>query len=235
MIISHKYKYLFIQLPHTASTAIGRELCENYEGVRILHKHARYHEFLAIANAEERTYFIFSGIRNPLDGGALTSYFKYKTDRRDYANPKSLVTKTALKQFLFVRNTNADFTTFFKRFYRFPYDNVISLFHEKLDFIIRFENLQADFAKALELIGLEQKRPLPVVNKTAAKGDSFSSYYTPEIYQQARRVFGPFMKKWGYDFPPEWGDDPIPWSSQILFYVMGILRKAYWRYFPAKF
>ena len=31
MIISHKYKYLFVELPRTGSTAISNELCEYYE------------------------------------------------------------------------------------------------------------------------------------------------------------------------------------------------------------
>lgn len=228
MIISHKHKYLFVELPHTASTAIRRELCQNYEGVPILYKHARYHEFLAVADAEERTYFTFSGIRNPLDA-VVTVYFKLKTNHRDYANPRKLILKNTLKKFHFVESTDADFTTFFKKFYRLPYDNWSSLSHEEFDFVIRFESLQGGFAKALELIGLEQRMPLPGVNKTTGRENGFLSHYTPEIYQQAKRVFGPFMERWGYDFPPEWGDDPIPRSSQALFHILGILRKVHWR------
>lgn len=230
MVISHEHKYLFVELPHTGSTAIRRELCGNYDGVPILHKHARHHEFLTIANAEEKAYFVFSGIRNPLDM-VVTLYSKFRTNHRDYTNPTKLITKKALEEFHFITSTNADFTTFFKKFYRLPYDNWSSLSHGEFDFIIRFESLQEGFAKALELIGLEQKRPLPVVNKTAGREDDFlSQYYTPEIYQQAKRVFGPFMKRWGYDFPPEWGDDPIPWSSWVQFYILDILRKFYWRH-----
>ena len=54
MIISHKYKYLFIETPHTGSTAISNELQENYDGQRILHKHAYYFEFARQASEEER-------------------------------------------------------------------------------------------------------------------------------------------------------------------------------------
>jgi hypothetical protein len=160
----------------------------------------------------------------------VTLYFKFKTNHREYTNPKKQFTKSALKKFHFVKSTNADFVTFFQKFDRLPYDNWSSLSHDRFDFIIRFENLQQDFAKALELIGLEQKRPLPRANRTAGKGDDFLSHYTPEIYQQAKSVFGPFMEKWGYDFPREWGDDPIPWSSHVLFYILAPLRKVYWRH-----
>ena len=53
MIISHKYKYLFIGLPLAASTAISKELCEQYEGVPILSKHSIYQDFLKTATEEE--------------------------------------------------------------------------------------------------------------------------------------------------------------------------------------
>jgi hypothetical protein len=42
-------------------------LCELYDGEKILSKHSRYHEFLKIASEEEKKYFVFSGIRNPMD------------------------------------------------------------------------------------------------------------------------------------------------------------------------
>ena len=34
---------------------------------------------------------------------------------------------------------------------------------------MRYENVQDDFSKAIQLIGIQQKRPLPVVNKTREK------------------------------------------------------------------
>jgi len=67
-------------------------------------------------------------------------------------------------------------------------------------------------ASALGLDDLEAEalaRPLPVVNKTGEKREAFWSYYTPEVQDYARRIFGPFMKEWGYEFPPEWGGRPF--------------------------
>ncbi len=67
MIISHKYKHLFIELPLTASTAVSKELGENYGGSWILYKHAAYQDFLRQATAEEKEPFVFSSSHNPLD------------------------------------------------------------------------------------------------------------------------------------------------------------------------
>lgn len=236
MIISHKHKYLFVELPHTGSTAVSRELCENYDGIPILHKHAFYDEFLHVASSEEETYFVFSGIRSPLDE-AVSVYFKYKTNHKEnYTKPERLkkngghVTNADLRRFSFIKNNDADFPSYFRRFHTYPYDNLSRLSHKEFDFVMRFENLQDDFAQALGLIGIEPKRPLPVANKTGGKSRDFISYYTPEIREQARRVFGPFMRRWGYDFPSEWGDNSVPWSSQMLFHACGILKKFYWRH-----
>lgn len=71
MIISHKNGCVFIEFPDSASSAIHEELREYYDGVPIFHatlgRHGYYHEFLRSATAEEKNYFVFSCMRNPLD------------------------------------------------------------------------------------------------------------------------------------------------------------------------
>jgi len=66
VIISHKYKYVFIGLPLAASTAISKELCEKYDGKPILSKHSIYQDFLKIATKEEKGYKVIACARNPL-------------------------------------------------------------------------------------------------------------------------------------------------------------------------
>ena len=77
MVISHYYKYIFIETPQTGCSAIRNELLENYKGEIILNKHSVYSEFLASASKEEREYFAFSSIRNPLDKHT-SSFLKLK-------------------------------------------------------------------------------------------------------------------------------------------------------------
>ena len=236
MIISHKYKYLFVELPHTASTAISKELTEHYDGQKIIRKHAYYHEFLKIATPEEKKFFVFSGIRNPLDV-IITPYFKYKSNHEDvYTTPKlwkrngGFVPNSALTKFNFVQTTNADFPTFFKKFYYLPYDDWSCLAHHQFDFIIRFENLQSDFATLLSLLKIEQVRDLPLANKTPDKKGDFWTYYIPEIRDLARNVGGPYMKKWGYKFPNNWKNKTVPWYSQTTYKLVSFVRGLKWRY-----
>jgi hypothetical protein len=242
MIISHKHKYLFVELPRTASTAISRELRELYDGQAILRKHATYYDFLKIATPEEKQYFVFAGIRNPLDD-AVSLYFKYKTDHRqqfaglaeNQRKKRRLAEHVAAIKFRFIKETEADFSTYFKRFYKIPYNTWSDLSHKQFDYVIRFENLQNDFASVLALIGIEPQRPLPALNKTGGKDRDFLSYYTPEIIPRAKHVFGPYMKRWGYAFPPDWGDDSVSWWQASQFEFFNLFRNVYWRYVRFRF
>jgi hypothetical protein len=236
MIISHKYKYLFIELPRTGTTAISEELCELYAGQPTLLKHATYFDFLKTASPEEKEYFVFSCIRNPLDD-AVSHYFKVRTDHKgNFTDParkhkrSGLVGRFNQRVFNFLKSTDADFSTFFLRYYRLPYNNWASLSHKEFDFIIRFENLAGDFDKALRLIGIEPVRPLPQVNRTGKREKSYLTYYTPETIGRAKRVFSPFMRQWGYEFPPEWGETSVSWWNQLEFDFFNLFRNVYWRY-----
>lgn len=236
MIISHQHKYLFVELPRTASTAISKELRQLYHGEPILRKHATYNDFLKQASPDERGYFVFSGMRNPLDH-AVSLYFKYKTDHKHkftdqekIARRRGIVNRVAMMKYHFVTQHEADFPTYFRRFYKIPYNDWSNLAHRKFDYVIRYEHLQDDFATVLRLIGIEQQRPLPVVNKTGGKSRDFTTYYTPSTIARAKRVFGPYMKQWGYEFPPEWGVTSVPWWNQLEFEVFNLFRSVYWRH-----
>jgi hypothetical protein len=236
MVISHRHRYLFVELPLTGSTAIRRELCAHYAGEPILRNHSTYYDFLKIASPEEQRYFVFSGIRNPLDH-AVSLYFKYKTDHKQkFTNPKKIqrrkgiVGQLDVLKYRFVTRGEADFPTYFKRFYKIPYNTWSGMSHKRFDFIIRFENLQEDFATTLQRIGLEQVRPLPLVNKTTQKDRDFLTYYTPDTIARAKRVFGPYMRQWGYTFPPEWGVGEVSAWDQAGFAFFNMFRTVYWRY-----
>jgi len=55
MIVSHRHRYLFIEIPLTGSWAIHRELREHYGGSPILHKHASYPEYRRTLSAGRLT------------------------------------------------------------------------------------------------------------------------------------------------------------------------------------
>ncbi|MEM9255837.1 MAG: sulfotransferase family 2 domain-containing protein [Pseudomonadota bacterium] len=244
MVISHSHKYLFVELPLTGSTAISKELTLNYGGELILHKHATYREFLRVATDAEKEYFVFSGIRNPMER-AISQYEKYYsnhknrfTDEKKLARRKgfysSLDKMMDLKRFRFIQEHGDNFPAYLNRFYKIPYDNWSRLDHHRFDFVIQFERLQEDFSEVLSRIGIEQVRALPLVNKTEKKSLEFSDYFTVETKARAVTVFGPFMEKWNYAFPTEWGEVQVSSSQRAWFNFLGFFRRLIWVYLRPK-
>ena len=259
MIIGREHRYVFVELPRTGCTAVGKELIASYGGERILTKHSTYSDFLRHASTSERGYFAFSSIRNPLDD-AVSHYMKISSDHHGrYSDPvrrkysvgnrgadvfrsegtdnqgrppkrRSLSDRKDNRIHRYITRTDADFAAFFRRFHWLPYDNWSSLDHQRLDHVIRFERLEETFAEALEMLGLTLVRPLPVKNKTDAKDRHWSSYYTPEIIPRAKFVFGPYMHRWGYEFPAEWGDAPPMITAETAYRALSPVRTVYWRH-----
>lgn len=231
MIISDVYKYVFVELPRTGSTAIATELCKNYSGAHILYKHATYDEFFRIASPEQRSYFVFSGIRNPLDD-AVSLYFKLRTDHEGNLNRKRgfytrLFYAFRSRQSRFINRKDADFSQYFLRYYNWPYDNWSTLSHKSFDYVIRFEDLQRGFTEVLRMIGAEQERPLPARNRTAERNLQYHDYYTPKAKARAQWVFAVYMEKWNYPFP--WCQIKPGTLNRAVFCGLNFFRVFYWR------
>lgn len=228
MIISDEHRYVFIAQPHTACSAIQIELKRHYGGRRMLTKHATYAAFLRAATPEQRRYFVFSGIRNPLDE-AVSLYFKYKTDHKGNYTARLPIMSERQREAFEVVTEEADFASYLRRFYRRPYDNDTIVYHRHMDHLVRFEHLQEDFSLALQRLGLEQVRPLPMINPTGERG-TYLDYYPKDLRPHAARIFGPFMRKWGYVLPREWAGVSVPRSAMITFRLLSPVRYLYRRY-----
>lgn len=233
MVVSDKHRYVFVELPRTGSSAIRRVLIHNYDGRAVLHKHATFEEFLKIATQEQRQYFVFSCIRNPLDD-AVSLYFKLKTNHKNKFLPGGkrqplLSTIVRRLQGKVGFDPRCSFPEFFLKSYRLPYDQWSSLSHRRFDYVIRFENLANDFEAVMERLGLPSGVSLPVHNRTSGKSRDFLSYYTPATIKRAKCVFGPYMQQWGYQFPPGWGETEVGVWTGLEFRLLRTLRLFYWR------
>jgi hypothetical protein len=236
VIISHRHRYVFVELPRTGSTAVRRELRTMYEGQPILYKHATYPEFLRIATDDEKTYFAFSTIRNPLDQ-AVSRFFKLKTDHKgQFSDPQRIRAKRWLNRLVdrrvyqFASQPDADFATYLRRYHVLPYDTWASISHDKIDFVMRFERLAEDFEEALKRIGIEPARRLPHTNPTRARDMEYTSYFPPGSHVLARRIFGGYMERWGYTFPPEWHLGQLTASERFAYATFSRLAGLYWLY-----
>jgi hypothetical protein len=233
MIISHKYKYVFVGLPLAASTAISKELCEMYEGKPILSKHAIYQDFLKVASEEEKKYKVLACSRNPLDI-SVSQYTKMMNNANGNYSNENLLRKNGghFKQFEFnlakrFWEINGTYDQFLNEFYKVPFDNFLSVTVPYCNYVMRFDYLQQDFEKALLSCNIQPKRLLPVVNKTNKKV-SYEAFFNENNKKKALSIFGPYMLKHNIPFPNSWIQPIVPFYSRLLFAIMGKIRMFYW-------
>jgi hypothetical protein len=234
MIFSHTHRYLYVELSHTGTTALANELRQQYAGSDILRKHAHYGEFLRAASVDVKRYFVFSGIRNPLDE-AVSVYFKYKADHRRRYNrmeacrAQRVGSPTRADGLATAPSTPRDLTL--ARTFAAPIAGLTTIeAASTTNASTTSSELQGGFSEALRCLGIEPQRPLPLVNRTNEKRDDFWSYFSPDLIPQAKRVLGPFMHAWGYAFPPEWGESAEPPRVWIEYRAVNMLWDFYWRY-----
>ena len=179
MIINEKYKYVFVGIPFSGSSAISKELVEFYGGKKIYGKHTNIQMFLNDKRYKSDEYFIFGVYRDPFSILAVT-YSKYLYNAKNvYTNKKYLiengghVSKRAIKLYRKIHNDNLSFLDYLriKSTFFMPFGFVFSINEKYLDYCIDFNNLSEDFNKVLLKIGLEKKRDLPIYNKTSKKVD----------------------------------------------------------------
>lgn len=233
MVISHRYRYLFVENPLTASWAIRNELLKYYDGEPIRHKHATIQEFLGSATRGEKNYFSFATVRNPLDV-LVSRYFKLKTNHKGaFTDPQAveslLVDYSDRRKYEDLHQLGMSFEEAFRRYWKFPYSDQIELSSNHLDFVIRFERLQQDFSEIMRRLGLRQVRSIPVVNKTREKKEQWESYYTSATIPIAKKACGPFMREWGYEFPEAWGPYRNARLSSIEYFLFSKFRGLYQR------
>ncbi|MEM1145317.1 MAG: hypothetical protein AAGI88_22285 [Pseudomonadota bacterium] len=241
MVISHKYKYVFIELPYTATRAISDELRRNYDGVEILNKHSNYPEFAKFATETELDYFVFCGIRNPLQI-PISLYLKYRNTETSAlwlgdpgrSEAKNLVSRVydllAVQKVRMAKKDEVSFDDYFLQNYRVPFDNWSRVTLPHCDYVLRFEELQEGFASVLEKIGIQQVRDLPRRGNAVAWSHDPSEYYGTRSIVRAKWVFAPYMRRWGYSLPEQWGGFDATPLTDTVDGIMSIGRSFYWKH-----
>lgn len=238
MIVSNEHKYVFIQFPQAASTAIGEELVRHYDGEEVLRKHSNYHHFREWAGERAGDYFVFSSIRNPLEK-QVSLYHKFASNHKGFFTDPSTwqqnggwISRREQRRFRFIRDNNASFQDFFRRFFFLPYVDWSVLAHKQMDYVIRYESLQRDFEKVLDRLGLDLVRELPAVNPTAKARDPLSEYYPDSMSARACWVMVPMLDYWGYPVPSHWNCSEVATAvSKALFRAIAIVKGVYYNHF----
>lgn len=224
MVISHKHKYVFVGIPFSASSSITKELITNYQGESILNKHSNIQTLIKETNININDYIVFGVYRSPHK--ILISRYNKRRNNPDnrFTDPKFLiengghVSKKAQKMSKLIREGNLSFAQFMNlSFHIVPYDNEFTMNAPFFNFIIDFDNLESDFIKVLNLIGLEPGKKLNKINITN-KRDDFSYQLSDSFHS---KYFAPFLH-YNSKYIPRY----IKQKPNVFFYLIFLfLRK----------
>jgi len=182
IIVSEQKKFIYMKPTKTAGTTVLRHFLEK-EIKDIFHLKDHPKEFLfwlnAITDKELEEYFIFVVVRNPFDRFVSSSSYlkiqfnKLLYDFDNYAQKEKIRVHT-LPQFFYTHNNGKCF----------------------VDFICRFECLQADINIVCDHIGLK-RTTLPITNKSKHK--PFEKYYNKSDIRKLEQIYPEDIKHYGYN------------------------------------
>jgi hypothetical protein len=185
---------IFVHIPKCAGMSITKALYGNLAG-----GHTTFDRYLLIFSSKEiRSYFKFTIVRNPWD--RLVSAYHFLQgggfDEKDRQFAKS-----ELEHFSsfdeFVRNWVDSASIWKCNHFRPQYHYFLDQFRRvPLDFVGRFENLQADFEYICDRLGVQATLP----NVNASRHRDYRGYYTPETRKIVASVYATDIDLLGYEF-----------------------------------
>tara|TARA_A100001037_G_scaffold306597_1_gene353094 strand:+ start:17827 stop:18462 length:636 start_codon:yes stop_codon:yes gene_type:complete len=209
-VISHKYKFLSIRIPKTASTSVTFALNEYFDihGCSDENSPYRYHssasrlkEHFNSQNWNFDEYFKFAFVRNPWDRFVSNCFFLINEFEKEQNNPTGIHPP----EFLNKAKHIASFGSFKKivmdgtALHTSPtqYDFLKINDSVGVDFIGKTENLQEDFNTVCDKIGIPQQK-LPHANSTKHK--HYTEYYDDETRQIVAEKYAKDIEYFGYKF-----------------------------------
>ena len=214
MIVSHDHRFLFVQVPQTGSTAVGKELVDNYGAEYVLMKHSTVVEARLALGSRIRGYRVFSSVRHPIDQ-AVSSYFKLKTDHRGTNARDAEASGSRSDRVKAVEQGEVDVSTYIEDVVaRHTFAPVWVLSQRSSEFVLRFERIVEDFDEMLRRLGITPCRTLPVRNETSRPRDDVMTQVTPA-------AFRPFMAEWGYEL----SGAPVPIRQRCAYRSIPIAKQ----------
>ena len=190
MIISPKYKFVFIATEKTGSATIHKTLLPCVKDKNLINESQLYlgDKHLSCPNLikqrpQYKNYFKFAFTRNPWDR-VVSWYFFVKNSK----NPKRNTSGISFKEFV----TNPREPNVWGARNQFQYE-----FTKKCDFIGKTENIQADFDTICDKIKIPRQK-LP--HKNATKHKHYTEYYDDETKEIVEERFAKDIEYFNYKF-----------------------------------
>jgi len=199
-MISHKHKFIFIHVPKAGGTSIMRAL-RQYD--LLGEGHYTLGEIILnnnLSRSHVKDYFKFAVIRNPWD--IVVSNYHYSRMKKSFWHSDDGSTRYSVHpDYDAVSKIEFDqyvrLVTERKLNHRFAMTPQSYWIDDHVDYLIRFEDLDAGFANACQQIGLGSVS-LEKVN--ASKHDHYSVYYDAVSVKLIEDYFRQDVERFNYSF-----------------------------------
>jgi len=190
MIIDNNKKFVFVAIAKTACTSIHRRFDIHQDPIpNIYHMHLRN---ILKENPMTKDYFKFAFVRNPYDRLLSAFYnFRFSPEHKDWAYP--IYKYDTFRDFVLdIKNSGClDFIHLATQFDFLRDGDDIGV-----DFVGKYENLNEDFAKVEDHLGLEHVI-LPVVR--TSRHPHYELMYDSEMKSKVQEVYEKDFEVFGYE------------------------------------
>jgi chondroitin 4-sulfotransferase 11 len=211
MIISHKYKFVFIAIPKTGTQSIAEFFIRLDPETIVVPKHAKISDLNKYLKSS-KDYYKFCFVRNPFDR-VVSMYYQWKKPLYIYKKERKYLFDLSNNNSFseFIRILKEDRPDFWKDEIEFNYisiDNKLAV-----DFIGRFENLQEDFNKVCERLGINNST-LPKIN--SSKHRHYSNYYEEDTKKIISKEFKKDLDFFKYKFEHKYEPKKTRWYHRLM-------------------
>ena len=193
MLLSHEHKFLYIAIHKTASTSVRRRL-QKYSDVKVVTDSNSPYFFHATASSlvdefainkwSWSSYFKFAFVRNPWERLVSAYFYRQKMVKKwKQTPPKNDFYRDVNESFSHELGTTKNFKDWLQKYlingkreiamhqYKYIVDENQKLL---IDFVGKLENINKDFNKIINKIGLDVK---PLDNQNRSCHTDYTSYY----------------------------------------------------------
>ena len=194
MPISNKHKLLFVHINKTAGRSIELGNLFNVPH-EVGSDHRTVKDYIRKLGYNFNTYFSFSIVRNPWDKMVSMYFFRQQRGFDDSLQYEFGEWLEFLPSFPYFQNNK-------HHYYRNQLDWLVDTSKRvKVNYIIRFENLQEDYSRLLDKLYLDGREyPLLHENKGIKRKKDYTQYYDQRSINKVAEYFNLDIKYFRYEF-----------------------------------
>lgn len=197
-MISHKHKCIFIHIPRVGGSSIEQAIVgKDWWRIDSSTKHILASTAKKIYKDYWDDYFKFSFVRNPWS--RMVSMCKYSSFYGCKIKSNKINILEYLKKFSPIEIDPRSKSVLDKQN---PISNSVylNILNEPLDFVGKFENLQEDFEKISDFIGISESLPHLEPSKNNSNKFCYTKYYDEETREIVAEKYAKDIEYFGYKF-----------------------------------